>query len=95
MATTGTATIDFGATPCDEATVAVTGQTGILASSLCEAFVMGATTADSDENDHIMASQLMQLVCGIPSAGTGFTIYAFCNMGHITQGTFKIQWVWS
>lgn len=94
MAATGTATIDFGATPSDYATVSVTGQGAILASSLAEAFVMGATTTDSDEEDHLMSIHNLRVVCGVPSAGVGFAIHAFAVQG-LTKGTYKIQWVWS
>ena len=91
----GTATIDFGAFPgANEAAVAVTGQTGISATSKAEAFIMADdTTADHTAGDHRYAAALMGLTCGTPTAGTGFTIYA--RSTEKLQGTFALRWVWS
>lgn len=92
---TGTATIDFGAFPgSNEASVAVTGQTSITATSKAEAFVMGDDTSGTHTaNDHRYFSALAGLTCGTPSAGTGFTIYA--RSTEILQGTFALRWVWT
>ncbi len=91
----GTATIDFGAFPgSNEASVAVTGQGAISATSKAEAYLMGDdTTADHTANDHRYGSALIGLTCGTPSAGAGFTIYARCL--DRMQGTFKIRYVWA
>lgn len=92
---TGTATIDFGAFPgSNEASVAVTGQTSITATSKAEAFVMGDDTSGTHTaNDHRYFSALAGLTCGTPSAGTGFTIYA--RSTEKLQGTFALRWVWT
>lgn len=55
---------------------------------------MGATTTDSDEEDHLMGIHNMRVVAGIPRAGDGFDIYIFVIQG-LTQNTYKIQWVWN
>lgn len=91
----GTATIDFGAFPgTSEASVAVTGQTAISATSKVEAFIMADdTTADHTASDHRYAAALIGLSCGTPSAGTGFTIYGRCL--DKLQGEFSLRWVWS
>lgn len=91
----GTAVIDFGAYPgANEATVAVTGQTGIGAASKADVFVMGEdTTSDHTASDHRFADSLMALNAGTPTAGVGFTIYA--TSGHAMQGTFQVRWVWA
>lgn len=91
----GTATLNFGAFPgSNEASVAVTGQTGISATSKADAFVMGDdTTGDHTANDHRYFDLLVGLTCGTPSAGTGFTIYA--RSEEKFQGTFQIRWVWA
>lgn len=94
MATTGTATIDFGSTPAAESSVTVTGQAAILATSQVEAWVMGATTASNDANAHMLAATSMRIFCGAPTAGQGFTITAINTMG-LATGQFKIQWVWN
>ena len=94
MGAQGTATISFGTTPVDSGSIAVTGQGAILATSLAEAWIMGATTADNNEQDHIQGGVLLQCVCNIPTAGVGFTIFADTLAG-LVVGDFKIQWVWN
>lgn len=94
MATTGTATLDFGSTGTDVASVAVTGQTGILSGSLAEAWLSRGTTADNDTEAHQMAAALMSITTGDIVAGTGFTIKAFCHDSELT-GTFSVNWVWA
>jgi len=54
---------------------------------------MGAITAGNDENAHLFAGVGMRLTCGIPVAGTGFTIYGTIFSG-LADGTFTVQWAW-
>jgi len=83
MATTGTATLDFGAFPGkSDASVAVTGQTGIVAGSLVEAWIRPVATADHTADEH-MAETLKVFAANIV-AGTGFTIYGF-NTNQINE----------
>jgi len=91
----GTATIDFGAYPgSNEASVAVTGLTSIGAASKAEAYFMADdTTSDHTANDHKYAAALVTLICGTPTAGTGFTIYGRCL--DRMQGTFTVRYVWA
>lgn len=91
----GTATLDFGTNPgTNEASVAVTGQTTISATSKVEAYVMADdTTATHSASDHRYFATLTGLTCGTPTAGTGFTIYAR-SLEDLT-GTFLIHWVWA
>jgi hypothetical protein len=91
----GTATIDFGAFPgTSEASVAVTGQGTISATSKCEAWIMGDDTSGAHTAaDHRYAPLLIALTCGTPTVATGFTIYGRCL--DKMQGTFAIRWVWS
>ena len=96
MATgTGTSTIDFGAYPgSSEASVVVTGQTGISATSKAEAFIMGDDTSSSHTAaDHRYLSALMGCTCSTPTAGSGFTIYA--RALDKLQGTWTLRWVWA
>jgi len=90
----GEATLDFGAHPgSNEASVAVTGQADISATSNVEAYVMADdTTSDHDADDHRYFAAFAALTCGTPS-GTGFTIYA--RSIEALTGQFKIRWVWS
>ena len=91
----GTAVIDFGSWPgSNEASVAVTGQTSISATSKAEAYIMGGdTTSDHTAVDHRYAALLIGLTCGTPTAATGFTIYATCL--DKMQGTFTVRYVWA
>lgn len=91
---TGTATIDFGVigSPAPEASVAVTGQGGILTSSRVEAWVRIETTTEHDA-DEVQGEEIRAAARDL-IAGTGFTIYAQPDSG-VTYGTFKIDWVWT
>lgn len=94
MGATGTATLDFGATPAEEATVTVTGQAGVVSTSHIEAwFQHGDTTTDNGADEHEEGAALCPLACkwtvdgsfeikGMPIAATGLS-------------TFKVHWVWS
>jgi len=93
MATTGTATLNFGSAPGSTvATVAVTGQTGILSGSHVEAWIQGT---DSTATHNAVEHETVPLVVRITSlvAGTGFTIRA-SGEWRLT-GTFTVHWVWS
>jgi len=91
----GTATIDFGSgAGANEASIAVTGQTTISATSKAEAFVMGAdTTSDHTAKDHRYFNALCGLTCDTPTAATGFTIYA--TSAQKLTGTYKLRWIWT
>lgn len=91
----GTATINFGAAPgSNEASIAVTGQASILATSKVESYLMGDdTTADKTASDHKYAGCFINLTCGTPTAATGFTIYG--RSTEKMQGTFALRWVWA
>ena len=73
MAGQGTATLDFGTFPGkSDATVAVTGQTGILSNSLAEAWVYPVATGDHSADEHI--AETIQVAARDIVAGVGFTI---------------------
>jgi hypothetical protein len=77
-ANAGTTTVNFGSFPGgQEASVAVTGQTGILSGSVVQAWIIPTATADHSADEHLMAN--IKVVAGNISAGVGFTIYAFNN----------------
>jgi hypothetical protein len=93
MGATGTANVNFGAAPGSQvATVAVTGQTGILTGSAVEAWIQG-TISTTDHN--VVEHQTVPMVCRIASitAGTGFTIR--CSSDWRLTGQFTINWVWN
>jgi hypothetical protein len=91
----GTATIDFGVHPgSNEASVAVTGQSAISGTSKAEAFFMANdTSSNHTAPDHRYAPTFIELTCGTPSAGTGFTIHARSH--HKMTGEWSVRWVWS
>lgn len=91
----GTATLDFGAFPgANEASIAVTGQGAISATSKAEAYVMGDDTSGTHTaSDHRYFAADVGLTCGTPTAATGFTIYATCRQK--LQGTYQVRWVWA
>jgi hypothetical protein len=71
----GQTTIDFGAFPgASDASVAITGQTGILVGSIIEAWLVAQPTADHTADEHRV--ETISVTCGDIVAGTGFTIYA-------------------
>lgn len=88
---TGSTTIDFGAAPGDNfASVTVTGQTAIDATSFVEAFMMYEATAGATADEQLVAP--IQLRCGTPTTGVGFTIYAYSDW--VLTGTYAVRWVW-
>lgn len=91
----GTATIDFGAFPgANEASVTVTGQTSISATSKVEAYIMADdTTSNHTASDHRYVGLWLAFTCGTPTAGTGFTIYG--RSTEKLQGQFAVRWVWA
>jgi hypothetical protein len=92
-ASVGTAVLDFGASPAAEASVTVTGQSGILSGSTVDAFIQGGTTADNGAEDHRFAVVALRLIADSVVAGTGFTIYATSISG-LATGTFNVKWRW-
>jgi hypothetical protein len=90
----GTAILSFGAHPgSNEASVAVTGQGSIVATSNAEAYVMAEVYVTKTANDHSYFAMLAALTCGVPTAATGFTIYA--KSSEKLTGDFKVHWVWT
>lgn len=76
MGASGTAELDFGAFPGkSDASVAVTGQTGIVAGSLVEAWIRPVDTADHTADEHML--ETIKIFAHNIVAGTGFTISGF------------------
>src|SRR2546421_302489 len=73
---TGTSTLDFGAFPgASDASLAVTGQAGIVAGSLVEAWLRPVATTDHSADEHMV--ETLKIFAANIVAGTGFTIYGF------------------
>ena len=89
----GTATLNFGTSGSNEASVLVS-DTNIYATSKAEAYVMGDdTTTDHTANDHRYFNLFATLTCGTPAQQSGFTIYA--NSTQKLTGTFQVRYVWA
>lgn len=78
MGAQGHTIIDFGAFPgASDASVAVTGQAGILTTHDVEAWVRLEATSDHSADEHWV--EAIEVKAGNIVAGTGFTIYAKCT----------------
>ena len=87
----GTAVINFGSAPgTNVVTATVTGQTGIVAGSQVQAFMMAEPTATHNAYEHTIAP--IRLICGNISAGAGFDIIASTDLR--LTGTFNVRWNW-
>lgn len=74
-ANVGTATVDFGAFPGSwEASVVVTGQAGILATSVVGAWLRPEATADHSADEHAIEMDNVRVWASDIVAGTGFTL---------------------
>lgn len=93
-ATGGTAVLDFGTAPGgNTASVAVTGQAGILSGSRVRAWIMGST-ADHNAYEHQTVLPLgVAVTAGSIVAGTGFTIYGTSDMR--LTGDVAVAWEWA
>jgi len=92
--TSGVVEIDFGATPSNEASATVTGQTGILTTSTVDAQIMARSSTNNTITDHEFGALALRFSVSEPVADTGFTIKAFCTIGFAT-GKFNVNWRWS
>lgn len=92
MATQGTATVNFGSGAL-EATVAVTGQSGLGAGNLVEAWALGTETIGGAQDDSVWVD-LIQVYTVNKINGTGFTILAKPVIGK-GFGSYNIGWVWN
>lgn len=71
----GVTTIDFGAFPGgSDAQVTVSGQTGIVAGSVLQAWIVAQPTADHTADEHRV--ETISVTCGNIVANTSFDIYA-------------------
>jgi len=94
MGAQGTSDLDFGAFPgASDASVAVTGQAGIVAGSLVEAWLRPVDTADHKADEHLLAQ--VEVTAGNIVGATGFTIYGVSLDKTRSYGIWKIAWVWN
>ena len=96
MSSQNTAVLDFGAFPGNtEASVAVTGQTGISGTSMAEAWIVPDGTPDHSEDEHILEPIYVFIPKSSITAGTGFTIRGYVETAQRCYGKFNIGWVWN
>lgn len=88
-----TGTLDFGGSLTQEATLDITGQTGLTATNYMEAFVQSETSVDHTVQDHEMLANFTKFVCSCPVAGT-LRILALVN-GALTSGRYTIRAAWN
>ena len=95
MGATCTTTVNFGAGAPNgndpHQVVTVTGQAGILAGSLVEAWVRAEASADHNADEHMV--EALKVEAGNIVAGTGFDIHVTCTQGK-TYGVFNLNWAW-
>ena len=92
MSTQGTAVVNFGSGAL-EASVAVTGQSGITTSNLVEAWALANETVGSQPNDAAWVELLRVYAIRIVG-GTGFTIIVKPQLGS-AFGSYNVGWVWN
>ena len=86
--TRGTASLNFGSFPGGtHATVAVTGQAGILATSTVRAWIAPAATAAHSADEHVIAASQIAISVASVVAGVGFTIH-----GAVAQVPAPLTW---
>lgn len=90
----GTAILDFGDTPDDFASVDVTDQDGIRATSHVRVWFQAETMANNSSDDHILAGLFTKLVVSDPVPNEGFAINCIAIEGLFTK-RFRVDWVWS
>lgn len=87
------ATIDFGAYPGNfDTSLAITGQSGIVAGSSVGVELMAVATADHSADEHWVDRPIV--VAGNISPGVGFTIYATARDGGRAYGLYTVAWKW-
>ena len=93
MAAQGTVTINFGNfSGSTDTSVVVTGQAGITAGSLVEAWVFPVATTEHNADEHFVDPPFV--MAGNIVAGVGFTIYARAKNNRL-YGQYTVAWVWN
>jgi len=93
MSVQGTAVLDFGAGGATDVTLAITGQTSIVGTSLVDAWLIPAASADHTADEHFVED--MSVMAGNVVAGTGFTIYGKTDGAFKIYGRWNVGWVWN
>lgn len=89
MSTQGTATIDFGTTPVNQATFAIVDAT-LSGLTYSEAWFMRDVTGDNNADAHEQIGSYANVTTSI--SGTTLTAYVELLVGFVT-GQFKLRYV--
>lgn len=94
MGAQGTSIIDFGPflSSSSQAQVAVTGQSAITSTSLCEAWLFPSGTIDHSIEEHVIEN--INVIAGVVTASSGFTIFAESKNSK-NYGQWCVAWVWN
>lgn len=91
----GTATINFGSTPTDEASVVITGLTNMTTSANINVFIQSDdSTGDNSAADHDSLSYFAKCSATTRVASTGFTAVVRLWAG-LAYGTYKIHYMYT
>lgn len=89
----GATAVDFGTYPgAFNTSVAVTGQTDLVAGSNIRAWLVAKATDDHSIDEHWADPPIITV--GNVEAGVGFTIYAISRDGGRNYGQWTVQWKW-
>lgn len=90
----GSGEVDFGTTPSQEAFLAISGQTGITASSVVKAWLVPLATADHSIDEHLVDGPDVYAYDVV--AGVGFSIVAtaYNRPGSTLTGAWSVAWEW-
>ena len=89
---TGSATLDFGSTPTDEALVTVSGLSGLSVGSFMEAYIQASdSTLQNTTDDHRALAFSGKFSCEYVSASS-FNIHCDLTIGLMT-GQYTIRYV--
>ena len=90
----GFATIDFGSTPTDEASVVITGLTNMTTTANIFIFIQDDdSTADNTSDDHTALAYFARCTPSARVAGVGFTANVRL-LGGFAKGTYKIHYIY-
>lgn len=86
--------LNFGSVPAYEASIAVTGQVGILPTSHVRISLQGDTSGLNSDADYLLAAECLSFVSDKPLADVGFTISGLSNFA-LWTGPFRLRWRWT
>jgi hypothetical protein len=98
----GTGVVDFGAFPGNtDTTLVITGQSGILVTSIVNAWIQSTATTDHSADEHVVDPPNVK--AGNIVAGTGFTVYAVDanklsdpkGKAPRVYGKWTVGWMWN